>query len=42
MLIDDNSVSLFVDDLSEVLWIDDNGLLLGGASSERTFVIHFV
>jgi len=38
MLIDDNAVSVFVDDLGETLWVDDNGLLLGG----RQFTIHLV
>jgi hypothetical protein len=38
MLVDDNGVQLFVDDLAAIMWVDDNGKILGG----RQFAIHFV
>ena len=38
MLVDDNGISSFVDELGETAWVDDNGLLLGG----RQFTIHLV
>jgi len=38
MLVDDNAVWAFVDDIGATLWVDDAGLLLGG----RAFTIHLV
>lgn len=42
MLVDDNGVSYFIDNLGMTSWVDDLGQVLGSGLSGRTFILHLV